>query len=228
MKGKKALWIGLLFLALGIPVWYLGTALSPQQIQQALAELGLWAPLAYVGLFTVLPAFFFPVAVLALAGGLLFGLWQGAVWTFVGAMLNCSVMFWLARNVGRQRISQLIARKLPPHWQRRIGRLEGREGFSLLVILRLIPAVPYNLINYAFGLTDMAYGTYLLASAIGMIPGTFVFINMGDKVLDVTDPSFWLAVGLLVLLLVGTALLGKVLLPGQNKERNGEKEDETE
>ena len=78
--------------------------------------------------------------------------------------------------------------------------------------------MPYNLINYAFGLTPMSYGAYLLASALGIIPGTFVFINIGDKAMDVTSPSFWVAIGLLVLLLAVTSVLGKKLFP--NKENS--------
>jgi len=84
-------------------------------------------------------------------------------------------------------------------------------------MLRLIPAVPYNLINYAFGLSAMSYPTYILASALGIIPGTFVFINIGDKALDITSPDFWLAIGLLVLLLAVTGLLGKLLYPNNIK-----------
>ena len=189
--------------------WYLGRTFSPQEIQDLLGSLGFWAPLAYVGLFVMLPVFFFPVAVLALAGGLLFGLWKGAVYTFLGALLNCSLMFWLARHVGQQQIRALIQSRLSAVWQTRLQRLEGKEGFLLLVLLRLIPAVPYNLINYAFGLTEMPYGTYVLASALGIIPGTFAFINLGDHLLDPASPGFWIALGLLALLLVVTALLGK-------------------
>lgn len=191
--------------------WYLGSILSPRQLQAALEGLGIWAPLAYMGLFAVLPAFFFPVAVLALAGGLLFGLWKGALYTFIGAVLNCSLMFWLARHTGRRQVEALIQKKLSPQWRQRLTKLEGREGFLFLIILRLIPAVPYNLINYAFGLTGMPWATYLLASSIGIIPGTFAFINIGDKVLDVTSPDFWAAIGLLVLLLAVTTLMGKIL-----------------
>ena len=197
---------GLILLALLI--WYAGTLWTPQQLHAALDGFGIWAPAAYIALFAVLPAFFFPVAVLALAGGLLFGLWEGAVYTFLGAIINCSLMFWLARHIGRERIWALLQRKLSPRWLR---LLEGREGFLFLVILRLIPAVPYNLINYAFGLTGMKWRTYILASAIGIIPGTFAFINIGDKALDVTSPDFWIAIGLLVLLLMVTTVLGKVL-----------------
>jgi len=209
MKIKKKLPVLVAFLAMALLVWYLGTVITPQDLQRMLASLGPGAALGYMMLFAVLPAFFFPVAVLALAGGLLFGLWWGSVYTFIGAVINCTVMFFLARFVGREQVEALVEKKMAPQWRQRLSRLSGQGGFLLLIILRLIPAVPYNLINYAFGLTDMSYGSYILASAIGIIPGTLVFINIGDKALDPSAPGFWAALGLLVLLLVITALLGK-------------------
>ena len=220
MKAKKALiTIGILA-GLGGLCWYLGTLVTPQELQAALQGLGSWAAIGYIGLFTLLPAFFFPVAVLALAGGLLFGLWLGSLYTFLGAILNCTLMFFLARFSGRKQVEALIEKKLSPVWQQRLANLNSNSGFALLIILRLIPAVPYNLINYAFGLSAMKYSTYILASSIGIIPGTFAFINIGDKALDVTSPDFWIAIGLLLLLLAVTAALGKKLYP-QN-EKNGE------
>ena len=200
--------------------WYLGTLVTPQELQALLQGLGSWAALAYIGLFTLLPAFFFPVAVLALAGGLLFGLFRGSVYTFIGAILNCTLMFLMARSIGRKQIEALIQKRLSPVWQQRLQGMEGRTGFLLLIVLRLIPAVPYNLINYAFGLTAMPFRVYLLASAIGIIPGTLAFINIGDKALDVSSPDFWIAIGLVVLLLAVTAALGRKVFPQNNT--NGE------
>ena len=217
MKKRKSLLMILLSGAAGLLCWYLGTLVSPQQLQQFLQELGSWAAIGYIALFTILPAFFFPVAVLALAGGLLFGLWWGSLYTFLGAILNCTLMFFLARYVGRKRVEDLIRRKLTLQWQKRLEDLNSSGGFLLLILLRLIPAVPYNLINYAFGLSSMGYGTYILASAIGIIPGTFAFINIGDKALDVTSPDFWIAIGLLLLLLAVTGILGKKMYPNTNK-----------
>lgn len=211
MTIRKKLVPILLFGALICLSIWLGSQVTPQQLQDAISRFGKWAAIAYIGLFTLLPAFFFPVAVLALAGGLLFGLFWGSIYTFAGAVLNCSVMFFLARYVGRKKAEQLIQKKLSPLWQSRLQSLNSSGGFALLVILRLIPAVPYNLINYAFGLTSISYGTYILGSAIGIIPGTLAFINIGDKALDVTSPDFWIAIGLLGLLLAVTALLGKKL-----------------
>ena len=203
---------------------YLAAAVTPQQLQQLLKNLGPLAAAGYIVLFAVLPAFFFPVAVLALAGGLMFGLVRGSLYTFVGAIINCTLMFLMARYIGREQIRALVRRKLPLQWQKRLEGLGGKEGALLLIILRLIPAIPYNLINYAFGLTEMRLSAYLLFSAIGIIPGTLAFINIGDKALDPASPDFWIALGLLTALLVITALLGKKLYP---KEKEHESQQET-
>ena len=226
MKHKKTAMLLVLLIALAALTWKLSTWLTPQQLQQALQQTGGWAPVLYIGLFILLPTFFFPVAVLALAGGLLFGLWWGSVYTFIGAVLNCALMFLLARYVGRSQVQRLVEQKLSPQWQRRLQMADGKEGFLLLIILRLIPAVPYNLINYTFGLTGISFSSYLLASAIGIIPGTFAFINIGDKTLEAGSPSFWIAIGLLVLLLVVTGLLGKKLFPGQKNATSSKKNGE--
>ena len=226
MKHKKTAVLLVLLIALAALTWKLSTWLTPQQLQQALQQTGGWAPVLYIGLFILLPTFFFPVAVLALAGGLLFGLWWGSVYTFIGAVLNCALMFLLARYVGRSQVQRLVEQKLSPQWQRRLQIADGKEGFLLLIILRLIPVVPYNLINYTFGLTGISFSSYLLASAIGIIPGTFAFINIGDKTLEAGSPSFWIAIGLLVLLLVVTGLLGKKLFPGQKNATSSKKNGE--
>ncbi|MBE6980114.1 MAG: TVP38/TMEM64 family protein [Ruminococcaceae bacterium] len=221
MKIRKNLVLILLFAGLGLFCLWLGSLVTPQQIQDAVSQCGSWAAAAYIGLFTLLPAFFFPVAVLALAGGLLFGLVWGSIYTFLGAILNCSVMFLLARYVGREKVERLIQSKLSPLWQSRLQSLNSSGGFILLIVLRLIPAIPYNLINYAFGLTSMSYRTYIIGSALGIIPGTLAFINIGDKALDVTSPDFWIAIGLLGGLLLITSILGKFAFPEDKK--NGEK-----
>lgn len=220
MKIFKKLTALLVFSAFAGVCIYAGTAITPGQLQSLISSTGSWAAFAYIGLFALLPAFFFPVAVLALAGGLLFGLWRGSLYTFLGAMLNCTLMFLLARYVGRDKVEQLLHSRLSPFWQKKLRGLEGRSGFLILVILRLIPAVPYNLINYAFGLTGMGFTTYLIGSAIGIIPGTLAFINIGDKALDAASPDFWIAIGLLGALLLITSILGKFAFP--EDKQNGE------
>ena len=222
MNKKKVLIAAAAILLTAVLYWLIFSGVTPQDIQSIVEKAGPWAPAAYVGLFALLPAFFFPVAVLALAGGLLFGLGLGSLYTFIGAVINCALMFLLSRYVGRAQAERVISTKLSPYWQDKLSKAGGKEGFLLLVILRLIPAVPYNLINYTYGLTPMAFRPYMLGSALGIIPGTLVFINIGDKAWDITSPSFWLAIVMLVLLLAVTALLGKRLFPN-NENTNGEK-----
>ena len=166
------------------------------------------------------------IAVLALAGGLLFGFWAGAAYTFLGAVLNCTLMFFLARRLGKKQVERMLRSRLGERADRIFSFLEGRRGFLFLVLLRLIPAFPYNLINYAYGLSAMDYKTYILASAIGIIPGTCAFINIGDHMLDLSSPGFWTSLGLMALLLFVTAALGKLLFPNNAKIKintNGEK-----
>jgi dedA family protein len=208
--------------------WLLFSGISADELDTFIRGFGPWAPLAYVAAFTVLPAFFFPVAVLALAGGLLFGFWAGAAYTFLGAVLNCTLMFFLARRLGKKQVERMLRSRLGERADRIFSFLEGRRGFLFLVLLRLIPAFPYNLINYAYGLSAMDYKTYILASAIGIIPGTFAFINIGDHMLDLSSPGFWTSLGLMALLLFVTAALGKFLFPNNAKIKintNGEKNE---
>lgn len=188
---------------------------SSQAVQSLIASFGALAPVVYIAAFALLPVVFFPVAILAVAGGLLFGLGLGSVYTLIGAAINCALMFLLARTIGRKRIQALVERRVSPVWQARLQHANGKSGFFLLIVLRLIPAVPYGLINYAFGLTDMRFLPYLLASIIGIIPGTLVFLNLGDKAMDVASPSIWIALGLLVALFLATLLLGKALFPNE-------------
>ena len=92
--------------------WLLFSGISADELDTFIRGFGPWAPLAYVAAFTVLPAFFFPVAVLALAGGLLFGFWAGAAYTFLGAVLNCTLMFFLARRLGKKHVERMLRSRL--------------------------------------------------------------------------------------------------------------------
>ena len=96
-------------------------------------------------------------------------------------------------------------------------------------MLRFLPTVPYVLLNYVYGLTGMRFWPYMLISMIGVIPGTVVYINMGDKAGNWRSPAFWLAVGLLAVLAVVTELLNRRLFPKAERTGNeGGKNHETD
>lgn len=87
----------------------------------------------------------------------------------------------------------------------------SRDSFLIVFICRLIPAMPYNVINYASGLAEIGFTQYTIATFIGILPGTVIFLNVGDKILDIKSPEFIISIILVILLTVGSILLGKAL-----------------
>lgn len=126
-------------------------------------------------------------------------------------------MFWMARSFARERVIAAVENRLSPTSRKILFESSEKHTFLLLIILRLIPVVPYNLINYSMGLCNIRFSNYMLASVIGIIPGTVVFINIGDKALSPGTPEFWLSLGLLVLLLAVTGVLAKILFPSNSE-----------
>ncbi len=211
-RKKLALWqkiaIGAVALAVIIALLsWLSTLITPDELQAWLRGWGVWTPLVYIVLVIVTPIFFVPLAPLAMMSGLLFGLWRGFAYTMVGAIINCNIMYLMTQRLGKARVQAFLSSRLSPAWLARIESLEGRTGVIFLFILRVTALIPYNVINYAFGLTNMKYRDYMLASIAGIIPPMLIYANMGDKALDITSPDFWMAFAMLALLLVLSAVL---------------------
>ncbi len=204
---KATIVIGLIFLVI-IYKRYLSN-ITAQNIRAWISTFGVFAPIAYMFVWALLPIFFFPVPVLALAGGLSFGLIEGTVFTLIGAIINSSLMFIIAKVLAKDMVRNYLEKKLPEKWWKIFMESEGRQGFIIIFICRLIPIMPYNVINYAAGLTNISFLNYSLATAIGILPGTLVFINVGDKLLDVKSPEFVVSIILLIMLMVVSVLLGK-------------------
>jgi len=119
---------------------------------------------------------FLPGSLLTLAAGAVFGLLRGTVAVSVGATLGAGAAFLVGRYLARDRVARW-AEENP-----RFAALDaavGREGGKIVFLTRLSPLFPYNLLNYLFGLTRVGFWTYLLASWLGMLPGTFLYVYLG-------------------------------------------------
>lgn len=192
--------------------------ITAQSIRDWVSGFGVMAPIAYIFVWAILPIFFFPVPVLALAGGLSFGLVDGTIYTLTGAMVNSSLMFLLANILAKDMVSKYLEDKLPDKWWDRFQSADGKEGFLIVLICRLIPIMPYNVINYVAGLTKIRFSNYFLATLIGIFPGTVIFLNVGDKILDVKSPEFIMSIVFVVILTVVSVVLGKYV--SKKSERN--------
>ena len=143
----------------------------------------LLAALGYMGLYTVVVALSLPAgAVLTLAGGLLFGIPMGIVMTVVGATLGATAVFLIARSAA----GDTLRAKAGPFLASMADGFR-KDAFNYLLFLRLVPAFPFWAVNLAPALLGMKLVPYVIATAIGILPGTTVFSLFGAGLGDVFD-----------------------------------------
>lgn len=172
-------------------------------VAEQVARMGTWGPVAYVGAYVLGAVLLIPGSVLTLAAGAIFGLIRGTALVLVGATLGAAAAFLVARYVARG----YVERRIGTGRLAAVDRALARKGFRLVLLLRLTPVVPYSLLNYSLGLTQVRFRDFLLASA-GMLPGTVLYVYYGKVIGDVAalaggaavphDQAYWLfiAVGL--------------------------------
>lgn len=139
-----------------------------------LAYAGAWAPAVFVALYAAATVMFLPGSVLTLAAGAMFGPVSGALYSLVGATLGATLAFLVARYLA----GDLVSRKVGG----RLGQLmDGvdAEGWRFVAFVRLVPLFPFNLVNYALGLTRIGLGRYVIASAVCMLPGALAYAWLG-------------------------------------------------
>jgi len=135
---------------------------------------GMWGPALFFGLYAALALIPVPKALLTAAGGALFGLWAGAGLSLAGALVGAIISFGAGRLLGREAVDRLIRGRLA-----RVDALLADHGLSAVLIVRLVPLVPFIAINYASGLSGVRFRHYVLGSALGMVPGSLAYAALG-------------------------------------------------
>jgi uncharacterized membrane protein YdjX (TVP38/TMEM64 family)/rhodanese-related sulfurtransferase len=148
--------------------------LAPSLLEGAIHGLGVWAPVGHVVLFALGTILFVPGALFGLAGGLLFGPLWGTILNLTGAMLGATAAFLVGRFIA----ADWVRGRAGPSLQRLIDGVDA-EGWRFIAFVRLVPLFPFNLSNYALGLTRIPLRDYVLASAICMLPGTLAYTWLG-------------------------------------------------
>lgn len=138
--------------------------------------LGVVGGIAFIAIYIVATIAFLPGSILTLGAGVVFGVVLGSVYVFIGATLGAIAAFLVGRYVARGWISQKIEgnQKFAA-----IDKAVAREGLKIVLLTRLSPIFPFNLLNYAFGITGVSLKDYALGS-IGMIPGTVMYVYIGS------------------------------------------------
>jgi uncharacterized membrane protein YdjX (TVP38/TMEM64 family) len=172
--------IGMTLMAAPAQAEVVATSVNPQELlRNALVwvnNLGAIAPIAFILLYIVATVAFLPGSLLTLGAGVLFGIVAGSLYVFISATIGATLAFLVGRYVARDWISKKIAENQK---FRAIDRAVGREGFKIVLLTRLSPIFPFNLLNYGMGVTGVALKDYVLAS-VGMIPGTVMYVYIGS------------------------------------------------
>jgi uncharacterized membrane protein YdjX (TVP38/TMEM64 family) len=143
--------------------------------------LGIWGPVVFILGYAIATVAFVPGLLLTLAAGAIFGLWRGTAYVMVGATLGAALAFLVARYGARR----WIERRMTGNERfAAIDRAVAKEGRKIVFLLRLSPVFPFNLLNYALGLTRVRFVDYVVAS-IGMLPGTLLYVYSGKLAGDV-------------------------------------------
>ena len=183
---KAGLWRPLVFLLLLAGIiflvryYQLDQYLEKERLRQLIAGYGVWGPIIYLAIWLAAPPMFLPGLPLTLAGGVLFGPLWGVVYTIIGATGGATLAFLVARYLARD----WVAAKLAGTKLATLDERVGRQGWKIVAFTRLIPVFPYNLLNYAFGLTNISLAAYVITSFVFMLPMTIAYIYFSANILD--------------------------------------------
>ena len=139
-------------------------------------QMGVVGIFIFIIVYAVATVLLAPGSVLTIGTGFAFGLWKGFVAVSAGSTLGAALAFLVARFIARDKIEAIAQRN---EKFRRIDNAIGKRGAKLILLLRLSPVIPFNLSNYFYGLTGVRFWPYVLASWIGMMPGTFLYVYIG-------------------------------------------------
>ena len=167
---------------------------SPERIRSFVLSFGPWAPAVYLLAYGQ-PIVPLPASVMTLTGGLAFGPAWGTLAALLGATIRACSEFLVARLLGRETVAKLLKGKIAT-----LDQQIADHGFQTVLLIRLIPSLPFDVLNYGLGFSRVRFGVYALASFLGMIPGCFAFVYLGYSL---TDPRNIWKLALAVLLVIG-------------------------
>lgn len=172
--------------------------LEQEKLRALIQGYGVLAPAIYMILFSITPVLFLPGLPMAMVGGILFGPFWGVVYALSSATIGACVAFLVSRYLARGWIESKLK---SPRWRHLDEKVE-KQGWKMVAFTRLIPLFPFNLLNYAFGLTRIRFIHYALATFLFMLPGCVAIVAFSSSLLDLLrgeiSPTFFLGLLLLI------------------------------
>ncbi|VXD15128.1 conserved membrane hypothetical protein [Planktothrix serta PCC 8927] len=195
------------------------------QVLDWVDNLGFWGPIAFIVIYNLATILFIPGSLLTLGAGVIFGVFWGSIYVSIASVMGATFAFLIGRYLARD----WVAKKLENYEQfKAIDQAVGEEGWKIVGLTRLSPIFPFNLLNYAFGLTNVSLKDYFLASWIGMLPGTILYVYVGSLVGSLAQlgmgersrtPVEWLLYGIgLIATIIVTIYITKIAQNALNQK----------
>lgn len=202
-------------------VFYHREQIDADTIRLSIESYGLAAPIIFIMFYALATAIFFPGAVLTLIGGAVFGPVLGTLYNLVGATIGATLAFLIARYLAGNWVTQRSGKTLQEFQQG-----VEREGWRFVAFVRLVPLFPFNLLNYALGLTRISLPAYIIASFVFMLPGAIAYTYLGYAGSELVTGGE----GLINKLLIAVSLLAAAgFIPGMVKRiRNNREKTESD
>jgi len=147
-------------------------------------SLGIWGPVLLAVAYAVATVLMVPGLILTLGAGFLFGVVKGTITVSIGSVAGALLAFLVGRTLARDFVRQKAA-EFPKFAA--VDRAVGKAGFKIVLLTRLSPVFPFNMLNYLFSITNVRTRDYFFASWIGMLPGTLMYVYFGSAVKNLTD-----------------------------------------
>ncbi|HEY4486000.1 MAG TPA: TVP38/TMEM64 family protein [Nitrospiria bacterium] len=176
----------------------LGRYVRPEAIRETVQSAGPMAPLLYLLIYSIAPVFFVPGWIITVGGGLAFGAVWGTVLTVIGATIGATLAFFTARFLGRDFVDRVLKGKFKA--LDAMDTQAAENGFQVIFFLRLIPLVPFNVLDYVAGVSKIGVRDYILGTFLGIIPGTFAYVYLGSTLTNIYSWKFALGVVFLIVL----------------------------
>jgi uncharacterized membrane protein YdjX (TVP38/TMEM64 family) len=176
--------IALLAIAAALVLIFLPVRIYLDRFLEWVGGMGVWGPLFVIGVYILATVLFVPGALVTLGVGFVFGVVVGTITVSLGRTLGASAAFLVGRTLAREWVQHKIARR--PRFQA-LDEAVKRRGFLIVLLVRLSPVFPYNVLNYALGLTQVSFRAYVLASWIGMLPATVMYVYLGSTLKSLAD-----------------------------------------
>lgn len=195
----------LLFVALVGTVGFLLAPTDLLAVRDWAASLGAGGALLFVLGYAALTLTPVPKNLLTIAAGLVWGFWLALALVYVGALLGATASFVIGRALGREAVERLTGARVA-----RLDAALAQRGFLAVLGARLVPIIPFTLINYGAGLTAVRRRDYALGTAIGIVPGSAAYVALGAFGLEL-GPPFWMALAVLGVLVLGGVVAATIM-----------------